>query len=545
MPKIFRTAAALAAGTAALALAAPAQADWKTVETKNFIYHSEDSLENIKENVTHLETLDTLVRAITGNKKEPGIAKVRIFEVQDMAMLNRLVGSPGGLGGFYTNNDMGPYLFTFRQAISRNQSAFKTESSQQVWGPQVRQHEYLHHYMYQYFNANYPSWYSEGFAEYYGSTTFPEENVVEMGHPPMFRLESLRNNKWVPVSKLLTARSYDEIGADNLGAIYAQGWLLTHMAARNPERGKQLGDYLNRLTKGESYADAAKAAFGDLDQLDRDLRAHRNDLKAVRLSLKPLDFGQIKVTERTGLEDELFTYVMRLNIGIKESDLPLIRETVRKLRAPNMNLPLGIEVQARLAQQARDWKEELALGEQLLAQDPDSALGKYFKGHALVELVEKGAPETAYDEGRKLLAEAAKDDLTNPEPLIDFYRAYLKGDGIPPASAQNALMEAYKLLPGYAMTRMYVARDFEWRGMYDEAIHVISPLAFGSFEGTDGQKKRRAKATAEMVEKYGRAVVVDTPIEMLKRLEAKRDGKWDEKTGKIVGSEDTVADKAA
>ena len=523
-------------GASVLAISAPANAEWRTVETKNFIYHSEAEVDEIRTNVEQLETLDTLVRALTGNTKEAGIAKVRIFELRDMAMLNRLMGVYG-VGGFYTNNDLGPYLFTIRQNIKQRNSLRKTQAMDVVWGPQVRQHEYLHHYMYQYFNANYPSWYSEGFAEYYGSMTFPEENVIEIGHAPLFRMDSLRNNPWVPVEKLLTARNYSEIGSGNLGAIYAQGWLLTHMAARNPERGKQLADYLNRLTRGESYGDAAKAAFGDLDQLDRDLRNHRNDLKAVRLSLKPLDFGEVKVINRTEFESDLFGYYVRINMGIRDDDLPLVRSHVRDLRSANMDHPLGLEVQARLAQMARDWEEELALGNRMLELNPQSALGKYFKGHALIELVEKGSSDSAYDAGRELLAEAARDDLTNPEPLIDFYRSYLKGDGIPPAHAQNALMQAHKLLPGYDYVRLYVARDFEWRGMYDEAIHVLAPLAFGSFDGDEKAKRKREKATQEAIEKYGRAVVVDTPTEMYERLEAKRDGRWDEATQSIIGED--------
>lgn len=525
MPSILRNLCRLSVATVALAMTSPAMAEWKTVETKNFIYHSQDKIETIQENVTQLETLDTLVRALTANSKQPSTVKVRIFELTDMAMLNRYLGS-FGVGGFYNNNDVGPYIFTFRQNLRRSNTARKTQTSAIVWAPQVRQHEYIHHYMYQYFYANYPSWYSEGFAEYYGSMTFPDENIVEIGHAPHFRMDAIRSGAWVDVEKLLTARSYEEFG-DDLSPIYAQGWLLTHMAARKPERGKQLNDYLSRLVKGESYADAAKAAFGDLKQLNEDLRAHRNNLEAVRLSLKPLNMGEVKIVERSKFESDLFEYQMRLNMGIAEKDLGVIRSRVRELRAEDMNHPLGLEVQARLAQNARDWKDELELGERMLQIDPESAMGKYFKGHALVELVENQSDESAYAPGRELLAEAARADLNNPEPMIDFYRSYLKGDGIPPAEAQNALMAAFTLLPGHRTLRQYVARDFEWREMYDEAIFVLEPLAFGSFDGDEKSQRRRDKAITEAVEKYGRAVVVDTPKQMMDRLVAKRDGKWD------------------
>ena len=42
----------------------------------------------------------------------------------------------------------------------------------------------------------------------------------------------------------------------------------------------------------------------------------------------------------------------------------------------------------------------------------------------------------------------------------------------------------------------------------------------------------------EYAEKYTKITVGETPLEMLRRLEAKRDGRWDEATQSIVGEED-------
>lgn len=534
----------IAAAGAALFLAAfamPAQAEWKSVETEHFIYFSEGEIDEVRENATKLEKFDRLIRAITGNAKPPSVVKVRIFELRDMDELNRRLGS-FGVGGFYNNNDMGPYIFTFRESIKNNKTARKTQSQSIHWGPQVRQHEYLHHYMYQYFYANYPSWYSEGFAEYYGSMTFPDENTVEIGHPPYFRLDAMRDNPWIPADELLTARAYDEV--DNIAGLYAQGWLLTHMAARNPEVGKQLADFLNRIVVGEPYPDAAKAAFGDLKEFDKALRNHRKDLKAVRLSLKPMPIEVKEIHEFDEFESDMFEYIMRLNMGIAESDVDLARKFVRERRKSNPDNLLGLEVQARLAQLGEDLQDELAMGERLMALAPESELGPYFKGRALVMIGDEEGDAAKIEEGRKLLAQAAKVDLTNPEPLIDFYRSYLIGEDIPPPEAQAALMEAYKLLPGHQMVRLYAARDFEWRGLYEDALFVLRPVALGSFEGDERRRERREKALAEAIEKYGRMVIADTPMEMYRRLEAKRDDRWDEATQAIIGEEaktETVA----
>ena len=519
------------AGVSALAVATPAMADWKTVETENFVYYSEGKTEDIKQNAVRLEMFDRLVRALTNNQREGTASKLRIFELKDIDTLQRLSGAYGA-GGYYTNNDMGPYVVVFREDVRSSGTMFKTNQNSVRWGPEVRQHEYLHHYMYQFFNANYPSWYSEGFAEYYGTMAFPEENVVEIGHAPYGRMNAIKRGGWLPAEELLTARSYGEVS--NLGALYAQGWLLTHMAARNPERGKQLADYLNRLVAGEDYGDAARAAFGDLDKLDKELKQHSKDIQAVRLSLKPMDVGAVEVTEMSEFESDMFNYIMRVNVGIRDNDIGRIRSHVREVRQANPTNLLGLEAQARLALRAEDYDDVLTQAEAFLAQDPNSAMGKMFKGVALVMKVDKNAPANAYDEGRDLLAQAANADPSNPEPLIYFYRSYLLGDGIPPADAQNALMRAHQLLPGHRQLRMYAARDFEWRGMIDEAIFMVNPLAFGSFDGDERAQRRRDEAIAEAVEKYGRMVVEDTPKEMLDRLVAKRDGTWNDETQTIA-----------
>ena len=48
-------------------------------------------------------------------------------------------------------------------------------------------HEYTHHFMYQYFPAAYPTWYSEGFAEFMASPVFNDDGSIGIGAPPEYR----------------------------------------------------------------------------------------------------------------------------------------------------------------------------------------------------------------------------------------------------------------------------------------------------------------------------------------------------------------------
>ena len=94
---------------------------------------------------------------------------------------------------------------------------------------------------------------------------FGEGNTVEIGHAPYFGMDVI-NSSWLKAKDLLGAKSYAKI--TDVGSLYAEGWLLTHYGAQNKERGKQLADSLNKVARGMAYPEAAKAAFGDFDQLD-------------------------------------------------------------------------------------------------------------------------------------------------------------------------------------------------------------------------------------------------------------------------------------
>jgi tetratricopeptide (TPR) repeat protein len=530
---IARTISAFAAGIASFALAAPAHAAWRVAETEHFVYYSESSPEDLKDTVTRMEMFDTLVRALTGNTRPSSPLKVQMFEVPDMNEVNRIAYSSGGIGGFYSNSEQGPYLITFRNNKRDSASAFRAGNTADIWAPEVRQHEYLHHYMYQYFNTNYPAWYTEGFAEYYGTMAFPEPNVAEIGHAPYYRLDAIRNGFWVDTEKLLSARTPGELREMGY-AVYTQGWLLTHLAATNPERGKQLKDYLNRLTHGESYGAAAKAAFGDVKQLDKDLHEEAKHLNATRLSLKPMNIGPVKITELSPLDSALVTYKMRLMVGIDKGDYSVMRQNVRELRKANPNDLMGLEMQARLAIEDEDYADAQAMAEQMLEVDQASATAKDLLGYAKVRAIKLGSPSSEYDPARRLIAEAAKADPENPEPLVHFYMSYLLTDTIPPETAQAGLMKAHELAPGYPYTTELLARDFEARGMIDDAIFMIKPLAYATFEGSESEQAKRKRAFAKAVDKYGRLVVPETAADMLRRLEAKKDGRYDEKTGKIT-----------
>ena len=508
----------LAFGASAFAIAAPAHAAWRVAETEHFRIFSEAPAEELSATVTKLEKFDKIVRAMTGNSKPSSPVKVTMFQVRDMLAVAQTMPYPtNGVGGYYTTSFKGPHLVTMRQDL-RDSGATRGRAERSIrWGPEVTQHEYLHHYMYQYFPANYPTWYSEGFAEYYGTMAFGANNSVEIGHAPFFRMDVI-NSSWLKAKDLLAAKSYADV--KDVGPLYAEGWLLTHYGAQNKERGKQLADYLNKVARGMPYPEAASAAFGDLDQLDKELKAHAKNLTATQFSLKPIDIGPIAMRELTPLENALMRYEVGLRSGFRRDDMARVSDNVRAARAGALDDPYGLAIQAEIDLLGDNPKAALVSADKLVRLKPEDPRGLLAKGRAELALLGKAAGGPQGDAARQLIARAAKAEPANPEPLVALYRSYADAGVLPPPPAQNALMTALKLLPQDGDIRYMAASDFEKRGMIDEAIVVISPAAYGSFDGDEGEVRKRDKESAKAAAMYTGISNNESPKKMLERLNA-------------------------
>lgn len=329
------------------------------------------------------------------------------------------------------------------------------------------------------------------------------------------------NSTWLKAKDLLAAKSYADVS--DVGPLYAEGWLLTHYGAQNKERGKQLADYLNKVARGMPYPEAASAALGDLDQLDKELKAHAKNLTATRMSLKPIDTGPVAMRELSPIENALMRYEVGLRSGFRRDDMPRISENVRAARAARagaLDDPYGLAIQAEIDLLADNPKAALVSADKLVKLKPDDPRGLLAKGRADLALLGKAAGGPQGDAARQIIARAANLEPANPEPLVAYYRSYADAGVLPPPPAQNALMSAFKLLPQDGEIRYMAAGDFERRGMIDEAIVVISPAAYGSFDGDDGEERKRDKESAKAAAMYTGITAHEIAKKMLDRLNA-------------------------
>ncbi|MES2754099.1 MAG: hypothetical protein V4659_05495 [Pseudomonadota bacterium] len=520
-----------------LSTATVADAKWLRAESKNFILYSDGTEAEVKTQAEKLEKFAFVLRAVSNRKVAESPVKLKVYQVGDLSDLNAVLdGYGGGTLAYYVRHVRGAYVVAPERAEKVDPRLARRSSVQEMvfTGDDSMYHEITHHFMYQYFPGAYPTWYSEGFAEFYGSFNIDENSKVLLGKPQKGRIENLGYGEWLPVEKLLKGRSYADFGS-NIGLLYAEGWLLVHYADGNPIRGPQLKQYLTDINAGKPFAKAAEA-FGDLKLLDNELRnyARRNTMDQRAFAFKAIDPGPVKIEAMSPAEVALWKLDADITGGVRQADAARFATRVRAAAAPFPNDPYALRMLTEVETMSDDRVKAAAALSRWLAAKPQDPLALMFKANAeLAALKEQKVPagDPRWDAARQGLLTANKLAKQEPRIHVAIYNSFETEGVMAPAYAQSALAFAHRVSPSDNALRKKVAVDYEKRGMIAEAIATVRPAAVmlkSQEEMTEKEKSDREKGRAMALkdpDKYRRAgepLDLESARDVLDRLEKKK-----------------------
>ena len=510
---------------ALVAFSGAAQAEWKEASTRNFLVYSEGSEADLRSFAEKLEKFDFVLRRFHRLDAPPSPYRLRVFLLANQAAVADMAGAPGsGIAGYYIPDARGMMLVgsrNVRQLHVGGGSLNLEENSADLDSERVLLHEYTHHFMYQYFPATYPSWYSEGWAEFWGATRFADNGVIEVGHPASHRFRSFSANRWMPMQELLSAQNYSQVGEVDL--LYAQGWLLVRYAWENPERQRQLQQYLTLINRGTAYGDAARQAFGDLGRLNDELRAYsgRSRFNVLSLPFRAIDIGEIRIRTLSPTEQALFRSEIDFSQGISNEEFPEFSARVRQQAAAFPSDPFALRLLVEVERTANNLASARAALDRLLAVTPEDPRGLMYKGLVEIEALRTAGNGSgpAWQEARRPIERALA--ISPNDPLVQeaYYDSYSATGRLPPDEAQAALYRAMELAPSDSRIRYKVASDFEQRNLLPEAIAIIRPDANRVPERRSESERERQRRLARE-DRYRRAGTArrETAREMLERL---------------------------
>lgn len=469
----------------ALLAAAPASAEWHRASTPHFIIYADDSPDKLKAFAEKLERFDKAVR-VTRSMKDPPVGdgnRLTVFVVSSPLEVQKLKrGADNGVTGFYRTRASGSIAVVPRK-LSRN-SVMTADT--------IFFHEYAHHLMFQDINTPYPPWLVEGFAEFLGTAEVNPDGSVGLGGAPVHRARSLyRPTNPLPFSSMLGAEP-PRSGPER-AALYARGWLLAHYLTFAPKRRGQIEAYLAAMAAGRPPLDAAKMAFGNLAELERETEVYLRADKFAFLTIPPskLPIGAVTVEPLSPGMIALMPLVMRLKAGTEGDDRAGLATKFRAAAAPFVADPM---VQAWLAEAELEAGDTIAAGaaaDRAIAVRPTMVDALIVKGRAILARASGRQPGASFSDARGWLMRANKIDPEDPEPLLLFYQSYRSEKIRPTANAVAALHYAAALAPQDSALRLGNARQFLSDGKPAEARKALVPLAYNPHGGSRAEEARR------------------------------------------------------
>lgn len=452
--------------------ASAAQAKWLRAETPHFVLYSDGPESNLRNFAADLEDFDALLRSAHGLDPNGRPArKLDIYLVAGRDDLARVMPEASEfVAGVYRANLGDIYAVAIRGERGSGD------------GRRFLFHEYVHHFMLQNFQASYPAWLIEGYAEYFGATRI-EPTVVEIGVSQEGRARNLANRPWLPLRQIAgfaPPAGTGQDGKDARAMFYAESWLLTHYMVSDPARKARLADYLTAIAGGADPASALETALGmDLVAAEKMLKTYLQRTPGIRYPRAERPPIDLVLTTLPPSADALLLENQRLKSGVPRADQPAFLQLIRERAA---RFPDDRLAQLTLARAEVTFGDRPA-GEALLtrrieadARDVDAlwlmALSRLFAGNA-------DPPRRAalYAEAGPWLGKAFAIDPNRYQILYDFAQSRSRTPDYPSDNTLTVLLRAHELAPQVAPVTLAAARALMKRGRFDTAITLLTPLA--------------------------------------------------------------------
>lgn len=483
--------AALIAGLALVAagLAAPASATprWVKAESDHFIVFSDAAPKVASGYLLKLEQYRYLLASFYGLKEDDisDLPKLRLYFVNDQLDMKQAWPTiPLDVLGWYKT------CFAGQAAVAsyfdeRVKSSQKLEDQTENYSQIVLFHEYAHTFMFQVTSTLYPSWFVEGFAEYWGTTRVGDGEAL-VGMAWQERVDRLITDGYgMPYDDLLRDRPALHADPTKADQFYAQSWLLTHWILSDADRRARFGAYVKAVNGGADPVAAFDSTMGvKVTDLEKTLRTYLlHDIRAQAYRLDGMPAPRITVTAMPASADKLMMWDEAMRTCPAKPTWP---DLTRNVTAEAGRFPGDDFAQLALARmeiEIGDESQALPYLTAFTASHPDDAEAAYMLGEAwYLSAVHRRpiADETTASEmqkARTALGRAYTLDPLNAPTLYYFALAQRNPDGEPDDNTVSAAVEAHRLAPAVTEYALLAAELLVETGQMEDAKTMLYPLA--------------------------------------------------------------------
>ncbi len=468
-----------------------AQAEWLEASHKRFVVYADMSPKALNAFASDLERFDSAMRFLFPNPRDEidSANRVIIFVVNNEDAVQALI-STENAAGFYRPSASGSIIVTPRSTSSE----VKEFNSKLVLF-----HEYAHHVTLSNSNNYYPSWVTEGLAEFFATTSIKSDGTIAIGLPNNARAYSLQVSNPISAETLLNSdtRVFDE---EQVAQKYARGWLLTHYLMLGKTRPGQLGAYIKLVNSGTPSLDAARKIFGDLDKLDRELNAYRSRSILMGAAIPPekLPTGVVTIRPLDAGEAAMMPFHIQSAVGVDAKSAALLAAKARPIASAYATNSWAQRALAEIEYDAGNDDAAMAAADRALAADPKNMMALIYKGQVAMRraATAKSTDPAVWREARRWFLKANAIDPNFALPFVLYHASFARAGEAPNASAIEGLVRAMDLVPQDTGLRFNVGLQLLSQGDRIGARRALAPVA----SNPHGGRANRASAMLKLLD---------------------------------------------
>ncbi|MFP5391521.1 MAG: tetratricopeptide repeat protein [Gammaproteobacteria bacterium] len=463
---------------------------WYRVETQHFVLYSDTRRDDVVELLNSLERLDYLLRVYTKPflTGQAAAQKVTLYFHDRTGWLAELGGKrPADAIGLYNSCASGVQAFAFNiepvTALKNEQLAKGTLNE----GLSYIFEGYARHFIYRYTDIRSPASFIDGFAQYFSSARFTDNQMV-VGRVPqgVGRFMHLLDDGYryrLRFADILDHR--DPKKADEAAVqieFQARSWNLMHFMLSSEENRAKLATYLSAVNEGTPVAQAFASAYGlSGDAVDQALWRYRQPgVKVVRVDIPELPQARLEFAEMSEATGDFLLQDAKLKACPgKETGEALLRS----LRAEASKVPNNEFAQLTLARAQVEWgnpRDALAYLNAATKRDSRKAEAWYLLGAANLRLAQvepTDARPALLAAAQRSLAQAASLAPASPEVQYALFKAGILATSEPDKASVARAIVAWRNAHEVNTFARSAALAYAWLGDPAGSFRALNVVA--------------------------------------------------------------------
>ena len=478
--------------------------NWFRAESQHFIVYSDTKQEKVNQLLNKLERFDYLLRLYSNIENtadtQPKLTLYYQSRIKDLNEIDK--NQPDYAIGLYTSCAKGVQAFGAHMYYGVNDK-IPLEKQPENEGLSYIFEAYARHFLYRYTDMRGPSWYIDGFAQYFANTRFSDTETV-VGIPPKSVRDYLMfisgGNSYYSLDYkdiLLGNESKGHNVAGEAGVrleFQSKSWALTHYILSSSENIQHFRNYNNLVAQGVEHTKAFEQAFGyKVSKLSNHLWNYkRKSAEGLKLNLtaggaQDIQFSSLPISANK---------LILADAALKACPTPTEGASLlKKINDEAKKHPHSDYAQLILSRAQIDWGNP----QDALIYLTPKATETNFDAVYLLGLAQLRLAEQSQDDAQKNYIESALVNLQkartmNPlsaEALYAYFTAGVRAKKAPTEEVLTAAIQARKLAPEVNAYLRSAALSYAYLKRLSETDQTLDLIARN---GRDAQMSDWAKA---------------------------------------------------